>query len=204
MKPEEEPWRSETSGKERNRVSFSHMFSSVRYEYYTLRVCVSAAVCNRVSERSQVNPFLCMDLTYIICLLKDGFGFKESTVLQVRLGFWAVWSALSSPVHSHPRVSTADQEGEERGNQLGFGRRDQPLPEVQDSLKRFNHSDVCSSSHRSCFNRLSGRISRKHLTSSRKKEKRNDPKIGPFLIKNRLRNEPCDHVVLFHFLRSSC
>lgn len=69
----------------------SHVLvSSVRYEYYTLRVCVSAAVCNRVSERSQVNPFLCMDLTYIICLLKDGFGFKESTVLQVRLGFWAV------------------------------------------------------------------------------------------------------------------
>ncbi|XP_067274872.1 ectonucleoside triphosphate diphosphohydrolase 5 [Pseudorasbora parva] len=40
-------------------------------------------VCNRPSKRSQVNPFLCMDLTYIICLLKDGFGFKESTVLQL-------------------------------------------------------------------------------------------------------------------------
>lgn len=24
-----------------------------------------------------------MDMTYITCLLKDGFGFKESTVLQV-------------------------------------------------------------------------------------------------------------------------
>lgn len=40
-------------------------------------------VCNRPSKRSQLNPFLCMDLTYIVCLLKDGFGFKESTVLQL-------------------------------------------------------------------------------------------------------------------------
>uniref|UniRef100_A0A8C1YZP9 nucleoside diphosphate phosphatase n=1 Tax=Cyprinus carpio TaxID=7962 RepID=A0A8C1YZP9_CYPCA len=40
-------------------------------------------VCNRPSERTQLNPFLCMDLTYIVCLLKDGFGFKESTVLQL-------------------------------------------------------------------------------------------------------------------------
>ncbi|XP_067240683.1 ectonucleoside triphosphate diphosphohydrolase 5 [Chanodichthys erythropterus] len=40
-------------------------------------------VCNRPSERSQVNHFLCMDLTYIVCLLKDGFGFKERTVLQL-------------------------------------------------------------------------------------------------------------------------
>lgn len=28
-----------------------------------------------------------MDMTYITCLLKDGFGFKESTVLQVRLNY---------------------------------------------------------------------------------------------------------------------
>uniref|UniRef100_A0A673I3G0 nucleoside diphosphate phosphatase n=1 Tax=Sinocyclocheilus rhinocerous TaxID=307959 RepID=A0A673I3G0_9TELE len=40
-------------------------------------------VCNRPSERTRLNPFLCMDLTYIVCLLKDGFGFKESTVLQL-------------------------------------------------------------------------------------------------------------------------
>lgn len=120
-------------------------------EHYTTQnwkwVCVFVAVCNRLSERSQVNHFLCMDLTYIVCLLKDGFGFKERTVLQVRLGFWAVWSTLSSLVNSHPCVSTANQEGEERGNQLGFGRRDQPLPEVQDSLNQFNHSVVCSSPH---------------------------------------------------------
>ena len=30
-----------------------------------------------------ISPFLCMDMTYITCLLKEGFGFKDSTVLQV-------------------------------------------------------------------------------------------------------------------------
>ncbi|KAF3849670.1 hypothetical protein F7725_019389 [Dissostichus mawsoni] len=30
-----------------------------------------------------IRSFLCMDMTYITCLLKDGFGFKESTVLQL-------------------------------------------------------------------------------------------------------------------------
>lgn len=31
-------------------------------------------------------PFLCMDLTYITCLLKSGYGFEEETVLEVM--FW--------------------------------------------------------------------------------------------------------------------
>ncbi|XP_027895508.1 ectonucleoside triphosphate diphosphohydrolase 5 isoform X1 [Xiphophorus couchianus] len=39
--------------------------------------------CNKMSEFPAVSPFLCMDLTYITCLLKDGFGFKDSTVLQL-------------------------------------------------------------------------------------------------------------------------
>ncbi|KAL0967700.1 hypothetical protein UPYG_G00255740 [Umbra pygmaea] len=40
-------------------------------------------VCNKMSKYCNVHPFLCMDMTYITCLLKDGFGFKESTVLQL-------------------------------------------------------------------------------------------------------------------------
>uniref|UniRef100_A0A3P8TQD2 nucleoside diphosphate phosphatase n=1 Tax=Amphiprion percula TaxID=161767 RepID=A0A3P8TQD2_AMPPE len=41
-------------------------------------------VCNKMTKYPPISPFLCMDMTYITCLLKDGFGFKESTVLQVR------------------------------------------------------------------------------------------------------------------------
>uniref|UniRef100_A0AAQ5Y917 nucleoside diphosphate phosphatase n=1 Tax=Amphiprion ocellaris TaxID=80972 RepID=A0AAQ5Y917_AMPOC len=40
-------------------------------------------VCNKMTKYPPISPFLCMDMTYITCLLKDGFGFKESTVLQV-------------------------------------------------------------------------------------------------------------------------
>ncbi|KAM9840170.1 ectonucleoside triphosphate diphosphohydrolase 5 isoform 1-T2 [Aulostomus maculatus] len=39
-------------------------------------------VCNKMSKYPPLSPFLCMDMTYITCLLKDGFGFKESTGLQ--------------------------------------------------------------------------------------------------------------------------
>lgn len=42
------------------------------------------SVCNKMTKNSVGNPFLCMDMTYITCLLKDGFGFKENTMLQVR------------------------------------------------------------------------------------------------------------------------
>nr|XP_019947486.1 PREDICTED: ectonucleoside triphosphate diphosphohydrolase 5-like [Paralichthys olivaceus] len=40
-------------------------------------------VCNKMTKYPPISPFLCMDMTYITCLLKDGFGFKESTVLQL-------------------------------------------------------------------------------------------------------------------------
>ncbi|XP_034017669.1 ectonucleoside triphosphate diphosphohydrolase 5-like isoform X2 [Thalassophryne amazonica] len=40
-------------------------------------------VCNKLSVNRAVSPFLCMDMTYITCLLRDGFGFKDSTVLQL-------------------------------------------------------------------------------------------------------------------------
>uniref|UniRef100_A0A8C4DA40 nucleoside diphosphate phosphatase n=1 Tax=Dicentrarchus labrax TaxID=13489 RepID=A0A8C4DA40_DICLA len=40
-------------------------------------------VCNKMTKYPPISSFLCMDMTYITCLLKDGFGFKESTVLQL-------------------------------------------------------------------------------------------------------------------------
>uniref|UniRef100_A0A671UD36 nucleoside diphosphate phosphatase n=1 Tax=Sparus aurata TaxID=8175 RepID=A0A671UD36_SPAAU len=41
------------------------------------------AVCNKMTKYRAISPFLCMDMTYITCLLKEGFGFKDSTVLQL-------------------------------------------------------------------------------------------------------------------------
>ncbi|KAG7509599.1 ectonucleoside triphosphate diphosphohydrolase 5-like [Solea senegalensis] len=40
-------------------------------------------VCNKMTKYPPISPFLCMDMAYITCLLKDGFGFKENTVLQL-------------------------------------------------------------------------------------------------------------------------
>lgn len=40
-------------------------------------------ICNKTTMSSADSPFLCMDLTYITCLLKDGFGFKDNTELQL-------------------------------------------------------------------------------------------------------------------------
>ncbi|XP_056151453.1 ectonucleoside triphosphate diphosphohydrolase 5 [Lampris incognitus] len=40
-------------------------------------------VCNKMTKYRAISPFLCMDMTYITCLLKEGFGFKDNTVLQL-------------------------------------------------------------------------------------------------------------------------
>ncbi|XP_004082620.2 ectonucleoside triphosphate diphosphohydrolase 5 [Oryzias latipes] len=40
-------------------------------------------VCNKMTKYRPISPFLCMDMTYITCLLKEGFGFKDSTVLHL-------------------------------------------------------------------------------------------------------------------------
>ncbi|XP_036398708.1 ectonucleoside triphosphate diphosphohydrolase 5 [Megalops cyprinoides] len=40
-------------------------------------------VCNKMTKYRPISPFLCMDMTYITCLLKEGFGFKDNTVLQL-------------------------------------------------------------------------------------------------------------------------
>ncbi|KAF7704391.1 ectonucleoside triphosphate diphosphohydrolase 5 [Silurus meridionalis] len=40
-------------------------------------------VCNKMTKYRPISPFLCMDMTYITVLLKEGFGFKDNTVLQL-------------------------------------------------------------------------------------------------------------------------
>ncbi|NXA50375.1 ENTP5 diphosphohydrolase, partial [Nothocercus julius] len=40
-------------------------------------------VCDNMERYSSASPFLCMDLTYITALLKEGFGFRDSTLLQL-------------------------------------------------------------------------------------------------------------------------
>ncbi|NWS69699.1 ENTP5 diphosphohydrolase, partial [Crotophaga sulcirostris] len=40
-------------------------------------------VCDNMERYRSASPFLCMDLTYITALLKEGFGFRDSTLLQL-------------------------------------------------------------------------------------------------------------------------
>uniref|UniRef100_A0AC11EA16 Ectonucleoside triphosphate diphosphohydrolase 5 (inactive) n=1 Tax=Ovis aries TaxID=9940 RepID=A0AC11EA16_SHEEP len=40
-------------------------------------------VCDNLENFTSGSPFLCMDLSYITALLKDGFGFASSTVLRL-------------------------------------------------------------------------------------------------------------------------
>ncbi|XP_004624911.1 ectonucleoside triphosphate diphosphohydrolase 5 [Octodon degus] len=40
-------------------------------------------VCDNMEKFTSGSPFLCMDLSYITALLKDGFGFADSTILQL-------------------------------------------------------------------------------------------------------------------------
>uniref|UniRef100_A0A7N4NIS7 nucleoside diphosphate phosphatase n=1 Tax=Sarcophilus harrisii TaxID=9305 RepID=A0A7N4NIS7_SARHA len=40
-------------------------------------------VCDNLENFTSGSPFLCMDLSYITALLKDGFGFMDSTMLQL-------------------------------------------------------------------------------------------------------------------------
>ncbi|XP_063146160.1 nucleoside diphosphate phosphatase ENTPD5 isoform X4 [Candoia aspera] len=39
-------------------------------------------VCDNLDNYSSASPFLCMDLSYITALLKEGFGFGDNTILQ--------------------------------------------------------------------------------------------------------------------------
>lgn len=63
-------------------------------------------VCNKMTKYRAISPFLCMDMTYITCLLKEGFGFKDSTVLQVR-------KCPSPPCFTRPHRDIFNTFGEE-------------------------------------------------------------------------------------------
>ncbi|XP_028808921.1 ectonucleoside triphosphate diphosphohydrolase 5 isoform X2 [Denticeps clupeoides] len=52
----------------------------VKVQDYSIR---AKEVCNKLSMYLATKPFLCMDITYITCLLKDGFGFKDETILKL-------------------------------------------------------------------------------------------------------------------------
>lgn len=84
------------------------------------------AVCNKMAKYRAISPFLCMDMTYITCLLKEGFGFKDSTVLQVRESdhgdFVCLFVCLCVVVTEILLFrSTASKEGKQRGDELGPG-----------------------------------------------------------------------------------
>lgn len=84
-----------------------------------------ALVCSKTTRHPPVFPFLCMDMTYITCLLKDGFGFKEDTVLQVRP--CQIRRLTSQTILLEYRfgfffsLHLVEQEGEQCGVELGFG-----------------------------------------------------------------------------------
>ena len=73
------------------RILFAYPKSAFRENRTPARDCklefhssLSLSVCDNLENFTSGSPFLCMDLSYITALLKDGFGFADSTVLQVR------------------------------------------------------------------------------------------------------------------------
>ncbi|XP_043929563.1 ectonucleoside triphosphate diphosphohydrolase 5-like [Protopterus annectens] len=40
-------------------------------------------VCNNLTNYKRASPFLCMDLSYITALLKEGFGFHEDSIIRL-------------------------------------------------------------------------------------------------------------------------
>lgn len=73
------------------------------------------AVCNKMTKYRAISPFLCMDMTYITCLLKEGFGFKDSTVLQVSKSvesgsqrYKNMKSYMTKPSYSHTNKMLQD------------------------------------------------------------------------------------------------
>ncbi|OBS77463.1 hypothetical protein A6R68_16062 [Neotoma lepida] len=51
--------------------------------YYDRAADTHLIVCDNLESFTSGSPFLCMDLSYITALLKDGFGFADGTLLQL-------------------------------------------------------------------------------------------------------------------------
>lgn len=56
-------------------------------------------VCDNMDNYSSASPFLCMDLSYITALLKEGFGFGDTTVLQASKN-----SRIQPSISSHLKI----------------------------------------------------------------------------------------------------
>ncbi|XP_053119998.1 nucleoside diphosphate phosphatase ENTPD5 isoform X2 [Hemicordylus capensis] len=70
-------------------------------------------VCNNLDSYSSASPFLCMDLSYITALLKEGFGFKDSTILQLtkKVNDIETSWALGATFHLLQSLGLSHQEG---------------------------------------------------------------------------------------------
>lgn len=80
-------------------------------------------VCDHMTSDSSHSHFLCMDLTYITALLREGFGFEDGTLLQVNglswcsfLGFCTFWITFWLFI-------SAKQKSSKRGDELDAGSR---------------------------------------------------------------------------------
>lgn len=65
----------------KNKVHTQHICTELFYNAYC-PLCFSVAC----SKKSISSPYLCLDATYIVALLKEGFGFKENRRLTVSIG----------------------------------------------------------------------------------------------------------------------
>jgi len=73
--------------------------------HVTVLQCILSPLCFSVacSKESKSSPYLCLDATYIVALLKEGFGFKENRRLTVSIGHTCVilYSLFASIHHKH-------------------------------------------------------------------------------------------------------
>uniref|UniRef100_A0A4W5K6G0 nucleoside diphosphate phosphatase n=1 Tax=Hucho hucho TaxID=62062 RepID=A0A4W5K6G0_9TELE len=60
-----------------------------------------SVLCNKMTKYRPISPFLCMDMTYITCLLKEGFGFKDNTLAKKVNNVETSWALGATFDHFH-------------------------------------------------------------------------------------------------------